>query len=122
VTPNSRQLAALAGGDVARLHALGFSNIVVHQGSEGALASDGSRVLQVKPESSAEVADVTGAGDAAVAGLVCGLLEGLPLADAARLGQRAAAIKLSSSQSVASGLSRDRLFGPAQPLKPSHPA
>jgi pseudouridine kinase len=53
---------------------------------------------------------VTGAGDAAVAGLVCGLLEGLALADAARLGQCAAAIKLGSSESVALGLSRDRLM------------
>jgi hypothetical protein len=34
----------------------------------------------------------------------------MSLADAARLGQRAAAIKLSSAQSVASGLSRDRLL------------
>jgi pseudouridine kinase len=113
VTPNSQQLDALAGGDMAKLHALGFANIVVHRGSEGALASDGMRRVEVKPATAAEIADVTGAGDAAVAGLVCGLLEGLALADAARLGQCAAAIKLGSSQSVALGLSRDRLFGMA---------
>jgi hypothetical protein len=41
------------------------------------------------------------------------LLEGLALADAARLGQCAAAIKLGSSESVALGLSRDRLFAMA---------
>ena len=46
---------------------------------------------------------------AAVAGLVCGLVEGRTLAESARLGQCAAAIKLSSAQSVATGLSRDRL-------------
>ena len=47
---------------------------------------------------------------ALVGGLVCGLLEGRSLAESARLGQCAAAIKLSSVQSVASGLSRDSLF------------
>jgi pseudouridine kinase len=113
VTPNGQQLDALASGDISRLHALGFSNIVVHRGSEGALASDGTRSVAVKSVTAAEIADVTGAGDAAVAGLVCGLLEGLALADAARLGQCAAAIKLGSSESVALGLSRDRLFAMA---------
>jgi pseudouridine kinase len=113
VTPNSQQLDALAGGDMAKLHALGFANIVVHRGAEGALASDGTRSVAVKSVTAAEIADVTGAGDAAVAGLVCGLLEGLALADAARLGQCAAAIKLGSSESVALGLSRDRLFAMA---------
>jgi pseudouridine kinase len=110
VTPNAQQLEALAGGDLAKLHVMGFANIVVHRGSEGALASDGAHVMRVEPATAAEIADVTGAGDAAIAGLVCGLLEGLVLADAARLGQCAAAIKLSSAQSVASGLSRDSLF------------
>jgi len=110
ITPNGQQLDALADGNIARLHALGFSNIVVHRGSQGALASVGTRAVQLEPVAAAEIADVTGAGDAAVAGLVCGFLEGLPLADAARLGQCAAAIKLGSAESVASGLSRDRLF------------
>ena len=67
-------------------------------------------MVDVEPATAAEIADVTGAGDAAVAGLVCGLLEGLALADAARLGQCAAAIKLSSLQSVALGLSRVSLM------------
>ena len=35
ITPNARQLGMLAGGETARLHALGFSNIVVHMGAEG---------------------------------------------------------------------------------------
>lgn len=114
ITPNAQQLAALTGAEgeegVARLHALGFANVVLHRGGAGALASDGAAVVAIDPVSVAAIADVTGAGDAAVAGLVCGLLEGRPLAEAARLGQCAAAIKLSSSQSVASGLSRDSLF------------
>jgi pseudouridine kinase len=113
ITPNAQQLAALTGGDdlaaITKLHALGFANVVLHRGGEGALASDGSHAVKIDPVSISAIADVTGAGDAAVAGLVCGVLEGRSLAEAARLGQCAAAIKLSSSQSVASGLSRDSL-------------
>lgn len=114
ITPNAQQLAALTGADdaagVTKLHALGFANVVLHRGGAGALASDGSTIAAIEPVSVSAIADVTGAGDAAVAGLVCGLLDGRPLAQAARLGQCAAAIKLSSAQSVASGLSRDTLL------------
>ncbi|PZF77625.1 carbohydrate kinase [Aestuariivirga litoralis] len=113
ITPNAQQLSALAGdgeGALGRLHDLGFANVVLHRGGEGAIASDGVAAVKVGPVAVAAIADVTGAGDAAVAGLVCGLLDGRPLAEAARLGQCAAAIKLSSAQSVASGLSRDSLF------------
>lgn len=110
ITPNAQQLDALAQGDIARLHTLGFANVVVHRGGEGAIASDGREIARVPAGHVSAVADVTGAGDAAVAGLVCGLVEGLPLMEAARLGQSAAAVKLSSPESVASGLGRDKLF------------
>jgi pseudouridine kinase len=66
--------------------------------------------VAVAPGKVPAIADVTGAGDAAVAGLVFGLLDGRSLAEAARLGQSAAALKLASAQSVAEGLSRDRLL------------
>lgn len=114
VTPNAQQLAALAGSGeenaIAKFHSFGFANVVAHMGSAGAWASDGAVTARVPAFPVPSIADVTGAGDAAVAGLVCGLLDGMKLADAARLGQCAAAIKLSSAQSVASGLSRDSLF------------
>lgn len=110
ITPNAQQLDTLAGGDLRQLHALGFVNIVLHRGRDGALASDGAEVAKVDAVPVETIADVTGAGDAAVAGLVFGLLAGRSLVEAARLGQCAAAIKLSSSQSVASALSRDSLL------------
>lgn len=114
VTPNAAQLAALTGQEdetgMARLHVLGFRNIVMHRGRAGALASDGAVILPVPPAPVSGVADVTGAGDAAVAGLVLGLLDGLPLARAAWLGQCAAAIKLGSARSVAESLDRDSLL------------
>lgn len=113
ITPNRQQLAALAGeaeDALSRLHALGFANVILHRGEKGALASDGVVITRIDPVSVSAIADVTGAGDAAVAGLVCGLLEGRSLAQSARLGQCASSIKLASAQSVASGLSRDSLF------------
>lgn len=113
VTPNAQQIEALtqSSGETAltKLHRMGVANIVMHQGRAGAVASNGSRMTRVEPVHVGAVTDVTGAGDAAVAGLVCGLLEGLDLAMAARLGQCAAALKLSSPDSVVFGLSRDRL-------------
>lgn len=113
-TPNRQQLHAMAGVDddaaaIAALHARGIANLVVHCGADGALVSDGAGLVQVPAAARAAVADVTGAGDAAVAGLAFGLIEGLLLAEAAVLGQRAAALKLSSHLSVAAGLTRDRL-------------
>ena len=118
ITPNAAQLAALTGLEgedgIARLHALGFGNIVAHRGRAGALASDGAGVVPVPPAPVAGIADVTGAGDAAVAGLVFGLLDGLSLAKAAWLGQCAAAIKLGSARSVAEELNRDRLLSLAR--------
>lgn len=114
ITPNRQQASALTGEaedemSLARLHALGFANVVMHCGATGALASTGGSVELAKPFPAVTIADVTGAGDAAVAGLVSGLLEGLTLAEAARLGQAAAAIKLSSRDSVSSRMSRDRV-------------
>lgn len=114
ITPNAQQLKALSGsaglGAIAVLHTLGFANVVLHRGGEGALASDGRSVVKISPVSVSSIADVTGAGDAAVAGLVYGVLDGRSLAEAARLGQCAAAIKLSSAQSVASELNRESLL------------
>lgn len=114
VTPNAQQIEALTleSGEaaLAKLHEMGFSNIVLHRGSAGASASTGAQITNVDAVHVDTITDVTGAGDAAVAGLICGLLDGVDLASAARLGQCAAALKLSSHESVASGLTRDRLY------------
>lgn len=113
MTPNAAQLEALGNAvdhrtALARLHGYGIANIVLHRGRDGALVSESDGSVEAIP-SLAEHAprDVTGAGDAAVAGLVCGLIEGLDIAEAARLGQAAAAIKLRSPESVATALNRD---------------
>jgi pseudouridine kinase len=115
ITPNCQQLEALTDetdeiSALQRLHALGFANVVLHRGRRGAIASTGSERSEISAFPVNHVEDVTGAGDAAVAGLVCGLLSGMGLADAARLGQAAASMKLSSRMSVASMLTRDSVM------------
>jgi pseudouridine kinase len=59
---------------------------------------------RIVPALPAEVVDVTGAGDAAVAGTLYGLLRGHDLATAARYGQAAAALTLACEQSVSPAL------------------
>jgi pseudouridine kinase len=117
ITPNADQFTALTGGmaddpgAIAALHAMGYANVVVHRGAAGAIVSDGvARSIVIPAQTVGPVADVTGAGDAAVAGLICGVLEGCDLASSARLGQVAAAIKIASSAPVSPGLNRVSLF------------
>jgi len=55
------------------------------------------------------VKDVTGAGDAVVAGLVYGLTKGYDLSKAAQLGQAAASLVISSTSSTAIGLTATAL-------------
>jgi pseudouridine kinase len=117
ITPNADQFGALTSAAVgdskafAALHAMGYANIVVHRGSSGAVSSDGATgPIAIPALTIGPVADVTGAGDAAVAGLICGLLEGYDLVRSTRLGQAAAAIKIGSAASVSPGLNRVSLF------------
>lgn len=114
VTPNRQQLASLTrerdeAVAIAALHARGFDNIVVHRGDRGALTSDGKSHQAVEAFPMDQIADVTGAGDAAVAGLLRGLLDGLPLAKAALVGQSAASFKLGTFESVAQDLEYHRV-------------
>ncbi len=115
ITPNRQQIEAMTGDRdeqkaIARLHTMGFENVVLHRGGHGVLVSSVSGLRELPSIHADAIADVTGAGDASVAGLVFGLLEGLTLADAARLGQAAASIKLSTRESAASSLNRDAVM------------
>jgi pseudouridine kinase len=87
------------------LHGRGIGHIAVSLGRAGVLVSSrmayGVAYRRLPPsDSGATIADVTGAGDAAVAGTIHGLLGGLDLARAAALGQAAAALTLSCEGSV----------------------
>ena len=103
-TPNLDQIESLVGTRdipiaIKALHKLGLQNIVIHAGEQGAFASDGKTFTHI-PSTAQKVIDVTGAGDAATAGLVHGLMKNLPLADAAKLGQDMAARVIASDLST----------------------
>ena len=101
---NRLQIESLTGQSeleaaAKQLHRMGFENVVIHLGREGVMVSEGSGPTAKLPTLPVEgIADVTGAGDAAVAGLALGLLMGLTLLDAARLGQAAAALNLAITE------------------------
>ncbi len=103
-TPNLDQLEALTGTrdvekGVHQLHGEGLRHVVIHAGERGAYTFDG-QVLVHNPSQAQTIVDVTGAGDAATAGLLSGLMQNLPLAKAAELGQKAAAQVIASESST----------------------
>jgi pseudouridine kinase len=103
-TPNLDQIAALTGTrDIKtaakHLHNLGLENLVIHAGAQGAYASNGQTITHI-PSQAQVIVDVTGAGDAATAGLVHGLMQNLPLEKAAAIGQTMAARVIASTAST----------------------
>ena len=129
---NGDELDALVGTDLPtqrglrdgarRLHDLGIRHIGVGLGPRGMLTSSalGARIVQrrVTPVAG-PLAEVTGAGDAAVAGTLFGLLGGHELERAAMYGQAAASVTRASPLSVSPRLSPKTLhrlvrasFGP----------
>ncbi len=103
-TPNLDQIEALTGtrnpeSAAKVLHKLGLRNVVIHAGQQGGFASDGKTFTHI-PSQAKTIVDVTGAGDAASAGLVYGLAQNMPLAKAAELGQTMAAKVIASELST----------------------
>lgn len=93
ITPNVAEAQELAGFPldtpaakwrlIESLHRQGIALVVLTLGKEGALISDAHTRLHVIPPAIVEVNPV-GSGDAFLAGLAVGLLDGLPLTDMAR--------------------------------------
>jgi pseudouridine kinase len=116
VTPNRDQAEAIGGSRnwavaVQSIRRLGIDNVVIHAGAEGAyLSTNGNALIHIETAGSGALCDVTGAGDAAVAGLVWGLVKGYDMRESACFGQRAAAIKLRSTRSVAEVLTPEALL------------
>ena len=103
-TPNLDQIEALTGtrdipASAKALHKLGLQNIVIHAGEQGAYVSDGKEIAHI-PGQANTIVDVTGAGDAATAGLISGILKNFPLAKAAIIGQEIAAKVIASPSST----------------------
>jgi pseudouridine kinase len=130
VTPNLQQLEALTGRDLRSLdatqhaarmlHDRGVQNVLTGLGAEGALLStlegDGVRQYHL-PAAQAKPQDVTGGGDAHVAGYVAGLVGGMRALHAALLGQAAAGLAVSSAESVSRKMSMKALTNCIPALK-----
>lgn len=104
-TPNFDQLEHLSKSrDIKTafefLHAKGMQNVVLHASAEGAFISDGKSIDMVQAQPDGNIIDVTGAGDAAVAGLLFGLLNGEDLSSSAILGQKLAGRVIASPRST----------------------
>jgi pseudouridine kinase len=104
-SPNLDQIESLTGSrDIFEgckaLHALGLRNVVAHAGAEGAFISDGNNIEHVPAQRAGPILDVTGAGDAAVAGLIFALQNGDDLLTAASFGQTLSGRVIASARST----------------------
>ncbi|MBL9036742.1 MAG: ArsR family transcriptional regulator [Rhodospirillaceae bacterium] len=117
---NRDEVAALTGrkvrtesdlrAAVQALHRAGIAHVVVGLGPRGVLASSAEPPKTTRvAAAAAPLVDVTGGGDAALAGTVFGLLQGQDLAEAARWGQAAAAMTVSATETVSPALSAEAL-------------
>lgn len=110
LTPNARELAALTGvaGDIEKaaqkLTAQGVKNVITTLGEDGICHTDKNKSTRY-PSIAKCVVDVTGAGDSLTAGLIYGLLSCDSFQYACRCGLAAAAITLSSKETVSSSMS-----------------
>ncbi|MDV6373592.1 carbohydrate kinase family protein [Deinococcus arenicola] len=135
VTPNLAELAALVGATVPdevsairaaalNLHGRGVEVVWVRRGVRGSMLSVAEKAWEL-PAFSADVVDVTGAGDAMLGAFLAALLAGEMLPDAAREGHAAAALTVESPQTVVPDLTREavraRLTGLAYPVAHESP-
>ncbi|MGI9090510.1 MAG: carbohydrate kinase family protein [Gemmatimonadaceae bacterium] len=119
ITPNADELAVLVQRDIIsqddiataaeQLHSLGVRNVWVRLGARGSYMSSATDsgvhgelipTRTVVTDDVVEMVDVTGAGDAMLAGYVYAMLRGERTVEAARYGQIAAAITVASDQTV----------------------
>jgi pseudouridine kinase len=100
-TPNRDQAEALFGSrNLFELPNRRLHNMVIHAGPEGAVVFSGKTATRIPAVKPTEIIDVTGAGDAATAGLAHGLLQGLSPEEAAALGQQTASRVIASAKST----------------------
>jgi pseudouridine kinase len=138
ITPSEDELESILGAKIdddevvdtvkaaEELKCRGVKNVIVTLGKRGIYVSSGGEVSDFsegeqgdpKPGKfmtpyKGKVVDVTGAGDALVAGLVYGIYKGYPLEMAARFGLGAAALTISTKEAVRrdlrEGLLRSRI-------------
>jgi pseudouridine kinase len=129
-TPNLQQIEALTGralkseADIRRaaaaLHERNVAHLLIGLGARGALLSsrNGAAARQHRiPPATAETRDVTGGGDALVAGYVAGIMQGKSALDAALFGQAAAGMAVATAETVSPAIDSDILWKRAADLK-----
>ena len=119
VVPNQAEAEALSGvpcsdSDQAaaaaqRLVSMGVSTAVITLAEKGLVYATSEETGRV-PAMQVEVTDPTGGGDALTGALVFGLVNGFSVSEAVRLGVSAAALTLSSTDTVCPDLSLERLY------------
>lgn len=114
VTPDRAELEAMTGQAQVAAAAQtlldgGVQNVLVTLGKSGSALFSAGLLPVLTPAFGTTVQDVTGAGDALVAGLSAGLLRGLGLPEAVRSGHACAALTVASARTVPEGLSWERL-------------
>jgi ribokinase len=112
LVPNGHELAVLAGRDdvpdkagaaAAVARRLGLrGTVVVTLGEHGCVVVEADGTTTVVPAERVTVVDATAAGDTFCAALVTGLLDGLPVVDAARWATRAAALTVTRAGAAGS--------------------
>jgi sugar/nucleoside kinase (ribokinase family) len=103
------QRPQLPEGWPALLRQAGLRCGVVTRGRGDMIGFDQHQSFALLPPEIAEVADVTGAGDALAAGIVGARLSGMAFSEALRWGAAAAALTVQSPQAAADNLSRTAL-------------
>ena len=63
---------------IKRFHDFGISKVVIKQGSDGSIGSDGTQVYSMPPVKARAVVDTVGAGDGFNAGFISSILKGMP--------------------------------------------
>lgn len=128
ITPNLDELAALTGERVAdddasieaaaeTLRERGVGTVWVSRGAQGSLlcTPEGTTAL---PALSADLVDVTGAGDSMLAAYLAALLRDFAPADAAAFAHAAAALTVESPLTVVPDLSFERVTARLNPASP----
>ncbi len=96
ICPNLTEAQGITGAKTpedcaAWLHERGVERVAIKLGRDGAYVLDSGTGVHVPPRE-VRAKDETGAGDAFAAGLICGVLKGWPLAEAAKLANAVGAL------------------------------
>jgi len=121
--PDRAELAAMTGrpglaGEAEEAEAArqlldrGVQHVLLTRGAEGSVLYRPHLPPLHTPAPRTRVQDVTGAGDSLVAGLCAGLVRGLNVPEAVRVGHACAAHTVASAQTVPADLTWDAVSGP----------